>query len=56
MARYYTTKEFFRQMPIALLARYFQGQGLFGDLDFSAMKDGKDRWLEIAPAAGVQWK
>ncbi|MBI3481346.1 MAG: hypothetical protein HY016_13500 [Nitrosomonadales bacterium] len=41
MARYYTTREFFRQMPIALLARYFQGRGLFGDLDFSSMKDGK---------------
>ena len=41
MARHYTTKEFFRQMPVALLARYFQGRGLFGDLDFSAMKDGK---------------
>jgi len=41
MARHYSTKEFFRQMPNALLARYFQGRELFGDLDFSAMKDGK---------------
>ena len=26
-------------MPNALLARYFQGRGLFGDLDFSALKE-----------------
>lgn len=41
MARHYSTKDFFRQMPNTLLARYFQGRGLFGDLDFSAMKEGK---------------
>ena len=39
MARQYSTKDFFRQMPNALLARYFQARGLFGDLDFSAMKE-----------------
>lgn len=41
MARHYSTKDFFRQMPNALLARYFQGWELFGDLDFVAMKEGK---------------
>ncbi len=41
MARHYTNKDFFRQMPNALLARYFQVLELFGDLDFSAMKEGK---------------
>ncbi|HEV3116218.1 MAG TPA: hypothetical protein VGY58_04145 [Gemmataceae bacterium] len=41
MARHYSTKEFLRQMPNALLARYFQTRGLFGDLDFSAMKETK---------------
>lgn len=41
MARHYSTKDFFRQMPNALLARYFQGRRLFGDLDFAAMKEGK---------------
>ena len=41
MARHYSTRDFFRQMPNALLARYFQGQGLFGDLDFAAMKESK---------------
>jgi len=31
MARHYSTRDFFRQMPNALLARYFQARGLFGD-------------------------
>lgn len=39
MARHYSTRELFRQMPNALLARYFQARGLFGNLDFSAMKE-----------------
>jgi hypothetical protein len=39
MARHYSTRDFFRQMPNALLARYFHARGLFGDLDFSAMKE-----------------
>lgn len=39
MARHYSTKDFFRQMPNARLARCFQGRGLFGDLDFSTMKE-----------------
>ena len=52
MARHYSTKDFFRQMPNALLARYFQGRGLFTDLDFAAMKEGKPdalftAWLEL---------
>lgn len=29
MARHYSTKDFFQQMPNALLARYFQERGLF---------------------------
>lgn len=41
MARHYTTKDFFRQIPNALLARYFQGCELFGDVDFTAIKEGK---------------
>ena len=52
MARHYSTKDFFRQMPNALLARYFQGRGVFGELDFAAMKEGKpdalfDAWLAL---------
>lgn len=48
MARHYSTKDFFRQMPNALLARYFQGRGLFGDLDFHVMKEGKPDGLFAA--------
>ena len=39
MARHYATRDFFRQMPNALLARYFHARNVFGDLDFAAMKD-----------------
>jgi hypothetical protein len=39
MARHYSTKDFFWQMPNLLLARYSQARGLFDDLDFSAMKE-----------------
>lgn len=39
MARHYSTRDFFRQMPNALLARYFLARGLFTDLDFSTMKE-----------------
>jgi len=39
MSRHYSTRDFFRQIPNALLARYFRARGLFGDLDFSAMKE-----------------
>jgi hypothetical protein len=41
MAKHYSTKDFFRQMPNELLARYFQGRGLFADMDFTTMKEGK---------------
>jgi hypothetical protein len=52
MSRTYSSKAFFRQMPNALLARYFQEKELFGDLDFAAMKEGKpdelfNAWLEL---------
>jgi hypothetical protein len=48
MARHYSSKDFFRQMPNALLARYFQGRGLFGDMDFVAMKETKPEELFAA--------
>ena len=52
MARHYSTKSFFRQMPNPLLARYFEGGDLFGDLDFAAMKETKPdelfaAWLDL---------
>jgi hypothetical protein len=53
MARQYSTRNFFRQMPNALLACYFQGRGLFDDIDFAAMKEGKpgelfSAWLALS--------
>ena len=39
MARHYSTKDFFRQIPNALLAGYFQTRGLLVRLNFSAMMD-----------------
>jgi hypothetical protein len=52
MTRHYSTKEFFRQMPNALLARYFQAREVFGELDFAAMKEAQPdelftAWLEL---------
>ena len=52
MARHYSTRNFFRQIPNALLARYFTDRGLFGDLDFAAMMETKpdalfDGWLAL---------
>ncbi len=41
MSGQYSTKNFFRQMPNVLLTRYFNKQGLFGDIDFTSMKEGK---------------
>ena len=55
MARHYTTKDFFRQIPNVMLARYFQGRGLLGDLGFSAMKETQPdelfaAWLQLPDA------
>ncbi len=55
MARHYTTKDFFRQMPNALLARYFHERGLLVDMDFARMKEGKPdelfaAWLGLPDA------
>lgn len=48
MAKHYSTKNFFRQMPNALLSRYFGARNLFSDFDFSAMKEGRPDDLFIA--------
>jgi hypothetical protein len=55
MTRHYSTREFFRQMPNALLAHYFQERELFSDLDFAAMKETQPEalfaaWLELPDA------
>jgi len=46
------TKDFFRQIPNVLLARYFHARSLFNDLDFSAMKETQpeelfEAWLTL---------
>ena len=53
IARHYSTRDCFRQMPNALLARYFEVQGLFEELDFEAMKETKPEelftaWLNLS--------
>lgn len=48
MARHYTTKDFFRQMPNALLARFFQERDLLLEFDFIAMKESKPDALFVA--------
>ena len=55
MARHYSVREFFRQMPNTMLARYFAAHGLFGELDVGAMKQGKpdalfDAWMALPDA------
>lgn len=52
MGRHYTTKDFFRQVPNELLARYFRARELFRDLDFAALKETKPdalftEWLDL---------
>lgn len=52
MTRHYTTRDFFRQMPNALLSRYFGSRGVLNDVDFSGLSEARpDRlfavWLEL---------
>ena len=39
MARHYATRDFFRQIPNPLLARYFHARGVFADLDIAALPE-----------------
>ncbi len=48
MMRHYSTSEFFRQMPNALLARLFHEHGFFKTLDFAAMHETKPNALFTA--------
>ncbi len=55
MARHYSTRDFFRQMPNALLARYFQGRDVLDHLNFTTMKDTQPdelftAWLALPDA------
>ena len=48
MTQQYSSRDFFRRMPNALLARYFHSKGLFSDLDFMAMRETKPDALHEA--------
>ena len=55
MSRHYSTREFFRQMPNALLARYFHARDLLDKFDFAALKETAPKalfkaWLELPDA------
>lgn len=41
MARQYSTKDFFRHVPNALLQRYFDAKGVLAGFDYSAMTEAK---------------
>ena len=52
MTRHYSARDFFRQMPNALLARYFDVRGVLADVDFAALSETQpdklfQAWLEI---------
>jgi hypothetical protein len=56
MAHHYSTRSFFRQMPNALLARYFAARDVLQDFDFTGMKETKvdslfDAWMELPEAS-----
>ena len=48
MARHYATRDFFRQMPNPLLARYFHARGVFADLDIAALPEPQPDALWVA--------
>lgn len=52
MGRHYSIKSFFREMPPALLARYFHRQGVLQDFDFTVLK-GKKRDELLAAWLGL---
>ncbi len=59
MTRHYSTRDFFRQMLSALLARYFATRGLLTDFGLTAVKEGKidarfDAWMALPEAARVR--
>jgi len=61
MARHYTTRDFFRQMPNRLLARYFEGRGVLAGLDFAAMKETQTEglftaWLKLPDSSSQRRK
>jgi hypothetical protein len=52
MGRHYSTRDFFRQMPNRLLARYFEARSVLAEVDFAALSELQPEalfttWLEL---------
>lgn len=52
MTRHYSPRDFFRNTPNAMLARYFAARGVLQDFDFAAIKETKieplfEAWLAV---------
>ena len=55
MTRHYSPRDFFRNTPNALLARYFAARDVLRDFDFKAIKETKieplfEAWLALPEA------
>ncbi len=55
MTRHYSTRDFFRNTPNALLSCYFKARGVLQDFDFTAIKETKidalfEAWLALPDA------
>jgi hypothetical protein len=53
VTRHYSTRDFFRQMPNRLLARYFATRAVLAQVDFAALKETRteplfEAWLELS--------
>lgn len=51
MTRHYSTRDFFRNTPNALLARYFKARGVLQDYDFTAIKESKVDGVDVCSAS-----
>ena len=52
MGRHYSTRDFFRQTPNRLPARYFAARGVLAEVDFAALREARPEpllaaWLEL---------
>ncbi len=48
MGRHYSTRDFFRQVPNGLLARYFEAHGALAGVDFATLKESRSDALFAA--------
>lgn len=55
MSKNYTIRDFFRQMPNAMLARYFDAKGIAHDLDLKGLSETKpEPWMQVWEAVPDQ--